>query len=276
MSVKDDLAARGLKPKRSFGQNFLLHGPTLDRIAGAAVLEQEVSRAEVIEIGAGTGALTEALRARAASVVAIERDRDLVPLLSERFADDPRVRVLEADAQSVDFASLFGTSGGPRVLCGNLPYQITKQLIEKASKSAGAFDRAVFMVQREVADRLAASPSSKEYGALTVFTHAAFSVSRVMDVAPSSFFPPPDVWSSVIALVPQRPPRAEETEMFRRVVKGAFLQRRKTLRNAWRSLGASPEVLKRAADAAGINLDARGETLTVDEFARMADVLSRA
>src|SRR5207245_4182572 len=124
------------------------------------------------------------------------------------------------DAQAIDVASLFagGEARSPRILCGNLPYQITGRLLQLATLSAAHVDRVVFMVQDEVADRLVAAPSSKEYGALTVFTRAAFAVARLMKVSRGSFHPAPDVTSSVIVLTPRRPPRAAETPTFLDVV----------------------------------------------------------
>lgn len=270
------LRRTGLAPKKSFGQNFLVSPHTVEAIASACVPDAEVGRARVLELGAGTGVLTRALAARARSVVAVERDRDLVPVLGEELADLPegRVRVVEADAQSIDPRELLGPeeAGSPRVLCGNLPYQITGRLLERAVNHASDVERVVFMVQLEVADRLAAEPGSKTYGALTVFTRAAFRSDKLFSVSPGSFHPPPDVTSAVIRLEPERPRRAEETDLFRALVKGAFAMRRKTLRNAWRSI-APMEQLVAAAERAGVSLDARGETLDVDRFAAMASAL---
>jgi 16S rRNA (adenine1518-N6/adenine1519-N6)-dimethyltransferase len=275
--VKHDARARlreaGLSPKRGFGQNFLVTESVTRAIAEACVPDAEVGRARVVEIGAGTGALTSILQERARAVVAIERDRDLVPILVKEL-DGSKVTVVEDDAQTVDLPALFGAEdeASPRVLCGNLPYQLTGRLLRKATAHAADFERAIFMVQEEVADRLLASPSTKEYGALTVFVQAAFAVTRVMRVAPGSYHPPPDVTSAVVRLLPLRPPRAQETGTFRALVKGAFELRRKTLRNSWSSVAAK-DVLERAAAASGVSLDARGETLDVEAFARMAATL---
>lgn len=270
------LRRTGLAPKKSFGQNFLVSPHTVDAIAAACIPDAEVGRARVLELGAGTGALTRALAARARSVVAVERDRDLVPVLEEELAGEPagRVRIVEGDAQAVDPRELLGPPDpdSPRVLCGNLPYQITGRLLERAVVNADDVERVVFMVQLEVADRLAAEPGSKTYGALTVFVRAAFRSAKLFSVGPGSFHPPPDVTSAVICLEPERPRRAVETDTFRAVVKGAFAMRRKTLRNAWRSV-APTDVLAAAAAEAGISLDARGETLGVDQFAAMARAL---
>lgn len=270
------LRRSGLSPKKGFGQNFLVSQHTVDAIAAACIPDSEVGRARVLELGAGTGALTRALALRARSVVAVERDRDLVPVLAEELADLPegRVRILEGDAQAVDPRELLGPADAdsPRVLCGNLPYQITGRLLERAVVNADDVERVVFMVQLEVADRLAAEPGSKTYGALTVFVRAAFRCAKILTVGPGSFYPPPDVTSAVIRLEPERPRRAVETDTFRAVVKGAFGTRRKMLRNAWR--GVAPlDVIAAAAEKAGISLDARGETLSVDEFAAMAAAL---
>jgi 16S rRNA (adenine1518-N6/adenine1519-N6)-dimethyltransferase len=269
----------GLAPKKSFGQNFLVSPHAVEAIARAAVPDAERGRARVLELGAGLGALTRALAERARLVVAVERDRDLVPVLAEELApaiDAGQVRIVEGDAQTATPDELGGADpGSPRVLAGNLPYQLTGRLLERAVAHADAFERVVFMVQREVADRLAASPGTKEYGALTVFVRAAYRVEKLFDVSPGSFHPPPDVTSAVVVLEPLRPRVAEETPTFRALVKGAFGARRKTLRNAWSKV-AEPARIARAAEASGVRLDARGETLAVEDFARMATALGDA
>jgi len=264
----------GLQPKKSFGQNFLVADAIADAIARACVQDDEVGRARVVEIGAGTGALTHRLATRAAHVVAIERDRDLVPVLRAALADTG-AEIVEADAQSVDLQALLGppAEGRVRVLCGNLPYSITGALLRRAVEHATFVERAVFMVQDEVARRLTASPGSKEWGALTVFVRAAFDTRRVLRAPPGAFHPAPEVTSAVVELVPLRPPRALETGTFRALVRGAFEMRRKTLRNAWAALAPRGSSLEDAAAAAGIDLRARGETLDVESFARMAAVL---
>jgi 16S rRNA (adenine1518-N6/adenine1519-N6)-dimethyltransferase len=218
----------------------------------------------VVEIGAGTGALTAELAHRAARVVAIERDRDLVPLLRASFAEIATVEIVEADAKTFDYRGL-----APKIiLVGNLPYQLTGALLERATEIAPLLVRAVFMVQREVGARLLAAPGTKDYGALTVFVRAAFDVTRVMRVSAGSFFPRPDVESTVITLVPRKD-RVAETDAFRALVHAAFEKRRKTLRNAWSGV-AEASALDAAARASTISLDARGETLSAEQFAAMA------
>jgi len=267
----------GLRPKKSFGQNFLVANAIAVAIAEACVHDDEVGRARVVEIGAGTGVLTRLLAGRARTVAAIERDRDLVPLLQREMAD-AGVRVVEADAQTVDLAALLGETepGSPRVLCGNLPYALTGPLLRRTMEHAAHVERVVFMLQEEVADRLGARPGTKQWGALTVFMRAAFDVRRVLRAPAGAFHPPPEVSSAVVELVPVRPPRATETGRFRALVRGAFGARRKTLRNAWSKLAPDAATLEAAAAHAGVSLAARGETLEVEAFARMAEALDRA
>jgi 16S rRNA (adenine1518-N6/adenine1519-N6)-dimethyltransferase len=271
------LREAGLRPKKSFGQNFLVAAPIARAIAIACVPDDEVGRARVVEIGAGTGMLTRLLAERARTVVAIERDRELVPLLERELALSG-ARVIEADAQSVDFAALLGEAhpDSPRVLCGNLPYAITGPLLRRAVEHAARVERVVLMVQEEVADRLGATPGTKSWGALSVFVHAVFDVRRLLRAGPGVFHPAPEVWSALVQLVPVHPPRATETETFRTLVRRAFGARRKTLRNAWAGIAPDAAALERAAALAGVALGARGETLEVSSFAKMADALENA
>jgi 16S rRNA (adenine1518-N6/adenine1519-N6)-dimethyltransferase len=271
MSIAERLRARGLSPKKRFGQNFLVDPNAARAIAEAATTP---AGGTVVEIGAGLGALTRPLLERAARVVAIERDRDLVPLLRGELAsviEEGRAEVIEGDALHVDWAAALEGGPAPRAVAGNLPYLITGALLERAVGLASRIDRAVFMVQAEVAERLLAPPGGKTYGALSVFTQAAFEVRRVISVRAGAFYPRPDVDSAVVLLVPHRPVRAEETDAFRDAVRAAFGARRKTLRNAWRGLyGWTREQLEARAAEAGISLDARGETLSVEDFVRIA------
>jgi 16S rRNA (adenine1518-N6/adenine1519-N6)-dimethyltransferase len=271
MAIADLLRARGLAPKKRFGQNFLADPHAARVIAEAATTPPGGT---VLEIGAGLGALTRPLLDRAAHVVAIERDRDLVPILTgelEAAVAAGKLTIVEADALDVDWAASVSSGPPPHTLAGNLPYLITGKLLERAVGLADVVERAVFMVQAEVADRLAAEPDTESYGALTVFVQAAFTVRKILTVKGGAFYPRPEVDSAVVLLVPHRPRRAAETVAFRAVVKAAFGARRKTLRNAWKGLfGWSKEELERHATEAGISLDARGETLAVEAFARIA------
>ncbi|MBK8256615.1 MAG: ribosomal RNA small subunit methyltransferase A [Polyangiaceae bacterium] len=258
-----------MAPKKRFGQNFLTDPNAAKKIADAAA----PAGGTVLEIGPGTGALTEPLLERAAHVVAIERDPDLIPVLHEKFEsaiEGGRITLIEGDATALDWVSLLQRFPRPHAVAGNVPYLITGRLIEMATNIADHIDRAVFMVQKEVADRLLAQPGTKEYGALTVFVAAAFVTERVAVVRRGSFFPRPEVDSAVVQFTTVKPRRAVETDLFREAVKMAFAMRRKTLRNAWRGLGGwSDEEIAGRAEKAGISLDARGETLGVEAFWKM-------
>ncbi len=260
------LRARGLRPKKSFGQNFLQDAAIAARIAELCTTPPGGT---VLEIGAGLGALTRPLLARAACVIAVERDRDLVPILAEELAAfGDRLVLREADAVQLDWRAELDRGPTPHVVAGNLPYQITGRLIQRATAVAPHIARAVFMVQREVAERLCAAPGTEGYSALSVFAQAAFDVQRALRVPAGCFAPVPKVDSAVVTLTPSA--RAPETEAFRAVVKAAFGRRRKTLRNALATLGWSREELEARAVAAHIDLDARAETLSVEDFARLS------
>jgi 16S rRNA (adenine1518-N6/adenine1519-N6)-dimethyltransferase len=282
------LSRHGLRPKKSFGQNFLVGPHVVDRIAQLCVRPDDRPPVRVVEIGAGLGALTHALLARGASVAAIERDRELVPVLEAELAADVasgRLEIVEADAATTDYRALFGVKAGEsarsadhaetRVLAGNLPYQITGRLLEVATELADVVDRVVVMVQREVGERVAAAPGSKIYGQLSVFVQAAFSVRRAFLVGAGNFHPAPEVESAVLELTPRGDARTLETKAFREVVHLAFGARRKTLRNALGPL-VRDEQLADAIAETGIDLQRRGETLDVSEFARLAHAIERA
>lgn len=270
---KSLLGQYGLRPKHSFGQNFLgdvHHAEHIARLAAPA------GRERVLELGAGLGALSDRLLARGCSVVLVERDRDLIPALSEIFSQaisEGRAEVVEADAKMADWQTLLGEVEH-RVVAGNLPYQITGPLLSKTTQLRHVIERAVFLVQKEVADRLVATPGGKEYGALSVFVQAQFSVTRPFTLKPGAFYPSPRVESAVCVLVPHTVPIAEETPLFRMLVRSAFGARRKTLRNAWKSIAAS-DVLAAAAETRGISLEVRGETLSATQFADMASELQK-
>ncbi len=273
-SPKALLERYGLRPKYSFGQNFLADERLASRIAAAC----SVQGGSVVELGSGLGALRRPLLPRGAAYVrAVARDRELVPALSQELSSEieaGRLAVLEADAKSVDFTTVLAGRPRPHVVAGNLPYQITGPLLEKAVHAAPSIERAVFLVQLEVADRLAAPPGSDAYGALSVFAQRAFVVERAFVIRRGAFYPQPNVDSAVVTLVPRG--AGPETAAFRDVVRRAFQQRRKQLKNAWSALSASRGVdVTAAAARAGIDLSARGESLSVGDFQRMAEELER-
>ena len=265
------LGRGGLRPKRHFGQNFLMDAQLAARIAELATTPEGGS---VVELGAGTGALTSPLLLRARRVIAVERDRDLLPVLGAEFEAElreERLQLLEMDAKSCDYAALFAGQPRPHVVAGNLPYQITGPLLEKVTRVASALDRVVFLVQLEVAERLAARPLTREYGTLSVFVQNAFETQRAFVIRRGAFYPQPTIDSAVIVLTPRAAALSPESPAFRGLVRGAFTKRRKVLRNAWQGvLGLSDAALQEAAERAHIDLTLRGEALSVEEFARMA------
>ncbi len=206
--------------RQKLGQHFLIRESILERIAAAACPQPEDL---VVEIGPGRGALTRKLLKRAARVVAIELDPYLVEHLRRRFSTEPRLQILHADVLETAF-----DPWGEAVIAGNLPYYITSPILEKTIR--GPFRRAVFLVQKEVAQRLTAAPGSRDYGFLTVST-SAFAHARILfEVRPGAFYPPPKVDSSVVRLMPRTPP-LEQAPGFLAFVGHCFHHKRKTIRN---------------------------------------------
>ncbi len=268
------LRRHGIAPRRSFSQNFLVSRVVADDIARAAVLREGEP---VVELGAGVGTLTGALVRAGASVVAVERDRRMVGILQKEFAPMAAVRVVAADAARVEIGALVPERTGRVCVVGNLPYAITGAIIKHLVESSQHLARAVLTVQREVGERLRAEPGTAAYGALTVFTSSVFGVSALFALPASSFYPRPKVDSVVVRLEPLDIPRSRETESFRLLVRSAFQNRRKTLRNALlQSAVADAERVDAALRRTGIDGRRRGETLSVEEFAQLADAWEQA
>jgi 16S rRNA (adenine1518-N6/adenine1519-N6)-dimethyltransferase len=264
--TRDLLRKYELQPKRSFSQNFLIQPGSIAQIADAAVAMGE----QIVELGPGLGALTHALLERGATVLAVELDRDMVRVLEKEFAERDRLEVRWGDAAELDLEAYSTACGSKLVVTGNLPYQATGAIIRQVVVHRAVLDGAILMVQREVRDRLIAPPGTKAYGALTVFTRAAFEVETVCRLRPGSFYPAPKVDSAVVRFLPREAPLAEETESFRAVIRAAFQMRRKTLHNALRALDDSGRA-SNALREAGIDPGRRGETLSVEEFAKLAE-----
>jgi len=253
----------GLRAKKSWGQNFLADDGILADIARLAV---ERPGERVVELGAGLGHLTAHLLGRGAEVVAVERDRDMARVLRGEFGD--AIRLEEADAARIDFGRLAGPGDPSVAVVGNIPYHLTSPILFSILDQAGAVSRAVLLVQREVAERLAAGPGTKEWGLLSVLLQQRARVELERIVARGSFHPPPRVDSAVVRIdLGARKPKSVDPERFRRLVKAGFGQRRKTLRNALEAARLAPrEEMERALAQAGIDPSRRGETLTVEEW----------
>lgn len=256
------------RPKKRLGQHFLTDPRLLGRIADALGATRDDT---VIEIGPGRGALTEQLLQRAGRVIAIELDRELAPLLAARWRDEPRFQLVEGDVLEQDLGAL---AGGPYLLAGNVPYNITTPILFHAMRRPRPL-RAVYLVQKEVADRVVAAPGSDDYGALSANVQVLAEAQLLFTVGARAFTPPPKVESAVLRIVPRTDPLLEpaEEEPFRLLVQGAFGLRRKQMRRVLRTLYDWDVAQAEAAlSAAGIVPAARPETLSPQDFLRLLRV----
>jgi 16S rRNA (adenine1518-N6/adenine1519-N6)-dimethyltransferase len=276
-SARALLDRHGLRPKKSWGQNFLEDEAARRRIVEAAALGPDDA---VVEIGPGLGSLTSLLVHAAGQVVAVERDPDMVRVLTTELGGEPRLRIEPGDAMAFDFVGAARAAGRPLVVVANLPYQITSPLLFKivAEAAGGAVvARAVLMVQREFAERMVAPPGSKTYGRLSVMVQQQADVRILFHVGSHAFVPRPAVTSTVFSLVPRATPRAPVSDraLFAAVVRAAFGARRKMLRRALEPAFGGDEA-ERALAAAGVEGTRRAETLAIADFARIADALASA
>jgi 16S rRNA (adenine1518-N6/adenine1519-N6)-dimethyltransferase len=250
-------------PKKNLGQHFLADPRYVDQIV-MAVNPKPGDR--LVEIGPGQGAITFPLLRKHGEMTVIEFDRDLITPLMEASEGVGRLTIIHKDVLQVDFSRLAGDEG-PLRLVGNLPYNISSPILFHALEHAGAVRDMHFMLQKEVVDRMAADPGSKVFGRLSVMLQAYCRVESLFDVPPEAFRPPPKVDSSVVRLIPKAPHEIgiADPALFERVVRDAFGQRRKTLRNALQQVCSGADI-----EAAGLRPDARAEQLEVAEFVRLA------
>lgn len=258
----------GIHMSKKLGQNFLIKRSVVDGIVEAAQLEEGEA---VLEIGPGIGTLTQGLAESNAQVTAIELDRRLLDVLAVTLASYNNVYIVQGDVLRINIPELMNHKSFKVV--ANLPYYITTPIILSLLESKLPIERLVVMIQKEVAERIVASPGSKAYGALSVAVQYYTEPAIVMEVPPNSFLPAPEVTSAVICCkLRQEPPVAVKDEkLFFRVVKGAFAQRRKTLSNTLKTVGLTKEEVETILEAAYIDSSRRGETLSLDEFAAIAN-----
>lgn len=254
-----------IRTRKRFGQHFLHDPGVLARITEA--INPEPGE-HLVEIGPGPGALTAHLLQRVAGLDAVEIDRDLAAALRERWPQS--LWLHEGDALKFDFTGLAAERGGMLRVVGNLPYNISTPLLFHLLAHRAVIRDATVMLQKEVVDRIAAAPGSKEYGRLTVMLAPWFDITSLFDVGPGAFHPPPRVWSAVARLVVLAQPRFAVPDAYSLVVARAFSQRRKTLRSSLRGL-----VPASAWETCGIDSGARPETLQPRQFAILAALTSQ-
>ncbi|KGM95102.1 16S rRNA methyltransferase [Clostridium novyi A str. 4552] len=268
--TKDVVQKYNFKFTKSLGQNFLTDQNVLDDIVnGSNVCEEDF----VIEIGPGVGTLTKELLKKAKRVCAIELDSDLIPILTEELKDFPNFELIHKDALKVDFNELIGDEKSVKVVA-NLPYYVTTPIIARLLKEGYKFKLLTIMIQKEVAERIASEPNCKEYGALSILVQYYCDTEILRKVPPTCFIPQPKVDSIIIKLDRLDEPRVKvkDKELFFKIVRQSFNMRRKTLRNAIKSLGeVSGENIDRVFNDAGIDPRRRGETLSLQEFGDLAD-----
>lgn len=249
------------RTKKRFGQHFLHDRTVIDKIITAA---QITADHHVVEIGPGLGVLTDQLLPRAAHVEVMEIDRDLIERLEAR--EDSRLTIHSGDVLKLPWRNLLDTP--PYILVANLPYNISSQVVFRLIEHRDLFQRMVLMFQREVGERLVAPPGGKDYGILSVLCQLWYEIKTVTLVKPDAFSPPPKVDSIVLKFNLLPSPRVDPIDevLFKRVVKGAFTQRRKTLRNSLLASGFDATDIDSSLQQAGISPGCRGETLSLQNF----------
>ena len=269
----------GFRHSKSLGQNFLSDIHIIEDIVDGSDIEPEDL---VIEIGPGMGVLTAAAAERAGKVIAVEIDKKLIPILKETLAEYDNVEVINADIMKTDLTEIVEANrpadGGKVRVIGNLPYYITTPIIMKLLAESVPADSITIMMQKEVADRIKAGPGGKDYGALTVAVGFYCTITHVADAPKEVFVPRPKVDSTVIRLDLRKecPVDLIDQKIFFETVKGGFGQRRKTLLNSLTGVRGLPKPeIADALDAAGIDPKRRAETLSLDEFAAVANEIAR-
>ncbi len=273
LSPRRLLAQAAIRPRKRYGQNFLVNASAAQHVARLS-LAGAAAGMRTLEIGAGTGTLTLALLEQGADVTALEIDPKLVALLRSRPELDDAC-IVEADASIFDYRAW--SRGNVWRIAANLPYNVATPLILQLVEMIGGPEALTVMVQKDVAERLVASPGTPAYGSLSVAVQYAMTVELAFTLAPRSFFPPPKVYSSVVRLRRRAEPaaRVRDLALFWKVVRGAFAYRRKTLANSLAlSLGIDRAAIARALELSNISPELRGERLDLGDFARLADTLA--
>lgn len=275
--IKEVMARHKISFHKKLGQNFLIDGNVVRGIADAAELTGDDT---VVEIGPGIGTLTQELAERAKMVIAIELDRGLLPVLEENLQAYPNVQLVLADALQVDFNDIVAKSekgSGDYKIVGNLPYYITTPLIMHVLERGFDFSVFILMIQKEVAQRIVAAPGTKDYGVLSLAVQYYTVPELVLKVPQTVFMPRPEVESAVLKLTKRKTPpvNVADEKMLFRVIRAAFGQRRKTLLNALANarVAETKEVLLAVFEDMGLDPGRRGETLSMEEFGTLTNLL---
>ena len=293
--IKALMAVYGIAPRKKYGQNFLIDEGVLEEIVAAAGVDDG---ATVLEIGPGIGALTRVLASHASKVVAVEIDEGLIPVLKGTVGGCPNVTVINDDIMKTDLNALYEEYGAVSVkdtgngepalaedsdnhgrfhIVANLPYYITTPVVMKLLEHADIISDITIMIQKEVAERMQATPGGKEYGALSLYVQYYADPQIVCHVPARCFYPAPEVDSVVIRLASRlKPPvKVQDTDLMFKLIRGSFNMRRKTLVNAilGAGLGFSREQIEQALEAMGKSATVRGETFTLEDFAALTDHL---
>jgi 16S rRNA (adenine1518-N6/adenine1519-N6)-dimethyltransferase len=273
VSIRQELKEYGLTPRRRLGQHFLVDRNILDRMIRMAQVEKEDV---ILEIGPGLGEMTIGLAKKANKVITIEIDLKLVEILKKKLMGYPNVEVVNRNILKVEFNRLLHQEKAPVKVVANLPFQISTPLLFRFIESRNLFSTLHLMVQREVAERMVAPPGRKEYGPLSIFVQLVSDLSILFFIKPTAFFPPPKVDAAVIHMVWKEKPMVgiEDEDWFKKIVKGCFSYRRKTLINALKhSELPLPHDTELRIKEIGIDPRRRPETLSIQEFANLAEIL---
>ena len=265
--------------QKRFGQNFLIDTHVLEKIVDEAGIDEDDC---VLEIGPGIGTMTQYLCERAGRVIAVEIDKALIPILNDTLSSYSNVEIINEDILKVDITNLCNkyNNGRPIKVVANLPYYITTPIIMGLFESGCPLESITIMVQKEVADRMKCGPGSKDYGALSLAVQFYSNPEIVANVSPESFIPKPGVGSAVIRLTryPKPPVEVDDEKYMFKLIRAAFNMRRKTMVNSLMSgnLGLTKDEILSAIDKLNLSPQVRGEALTLNEFAALSNILSKA
>ncbi len=268
-SVRKMLARYDIHPRKRLGQSFL---EDLNMVRRIVALAEPALEETIVEIGAGLGFMTEELAKRAGRVIAIEVDLRLAAVLRERFTGNDRVEVVQMDVLTYDFSS--ACPGGKVKVVGNIPYHISTPILFRLLDFRQSISSMILMFQKELADRIAAPPGTKDYGIPSVMVAKYTRAVSEMTVPPTCFYPVPEVVSSVLRMEFLPEPELPYGTLFATIVRGAFARRRKTLWNNLRRVGLPEETVDLVFTMSGIDRTRRAETLSVEEFSRLTTAWS--